>query len=506
MPKRALVLANQYYRDGISELPGARADAVALERVLADPEIGDFEVTVVQDGTAVECRRAIQRFFQSAARDDLLLLHLSCHGRKDRRNRLHFVASDTDPSLIEATSVSAEFVADQMEDSLSNRIVVLLDCCYSGAFTKGMRTRGEAPTVDIGAHFRGRAQHVITSSTSLQFSYESDLLSRVEAQPSVFTAAVVEGLRTGIDGRGRDGVVSVDELFDFVAARVGEQLPGQTPTRSVNSTGTPIVLSKVPTLGTPVLVLHVSEDQSWADWIAAKLESAGFRVVSRDIRVEAGTPLATEPGIDSPRALVVLSADYLRSPQAGPLWDSMGSSDPAEARRQIIPVRVGDFRRTVQLKGFDPISLVGRDEGQAAVTLLRALGRPESEADPEAVMPRFPGTKPAHWSVPQRNSSFTGRAAVLEELRESLLDGPMVVTPTLQTLHGLGGVGKTQLALEYAHRYMSHYDLVWWIDAERTDPILNGLAGLANRLGLQVGDSVNEAAEAAREALRNGIP
>ncbi|MFJ8046424.1 KGGVGR-motif variant AAA ATPase, partial [Kitasatospora sp. NPDC096147] len=262
-----------------------------------------------------------------------------------------------------------------------------------------------------------------------------------------------------------------------------------------------------PTAPADLYLSFVPEDRIWADWIAAVLESAGFRVAPRDIGAGADTRLETERGIDTAfRTVALLSADYLRSPQARALWDSMGGFDPSGTRRQIVPVRVGDVRLTAPFSGRNPIDLVGRDEAQAAAILLRALGRESAEPDPDVTIPRFPGTKPAYWLVPQRNPSFTGRARALEELRDSLVSGPMVVLPTPQTLYGLGGVGKTQLALEYAHRYMSHYDLVWWIDAEQTDLIPTALAGLANRLGLQVGDSVNEAAEAAREALRNGIP
>ncbi|MFD7906469.1 Hsp70 family protein [Kitasatospora sp. NPDC059747] len=241
-----MIIVNQHYLDpGLTELPGAAADAEQLKSVLADPKIGGFTVDVVAEGTAHACRRAIQAFFRSATKDDILLLHLSCHGRKDSRNRLHFAASDTEIDVFEATAVSAEFLADQMEQSPSHRTVALLDCCYSGAFTRGLRTRAGAEEVDVGEPFSGRAQVVITSSTSLQFSYESESRSR-GTEPSVFTSAVVAGLRDGSADLDRDGYVSTDDLYDYVHDRVSSNHPQQTPTRTVNAAEGRLYLARNP--------------------------------------------------------------------------------------------------------------------------------------------------------------------------------------------------------------------------------------------------------------------
>ncbi|MFE1288302.1 Hsp70 family protein [Streptomyces sp. NPDC058751] len=247
MRKAALLVVNQHYADRrFDELPGAAADAEHLAAVLGDPAVGEFEVTVVENGTAPEIRRAVQSFFAHARSQDLLLLHLSCHGRKDPRGRLHFIASDTEEAYLDATAVSSQFVADQLEQSPCRRAVVLLDCCYSGAFAQGMRTRGAPPAVDVREPFSGRGRIVITSSTALQYSHESELSSRERAEPSVFTAAVVEGLRDGSADLDGDGYVSAEELYAFVHDRVRSRLPSQTPTRSVNNCEGTLRLTRAP--------------------------------------------------------------------------------------------------------------------------------------------------------------------------------------------------------------------------------------------------------------------
>ncbi|HEY6795127.1 MAG TPA: FxSxx-COOH system tetratricopeptide repeat protein, partial [Kineosporiaceae bacterium] len=67
-------------------------------------------------------------------------------------------------------------------------------------------------------------------------------------------------------------------------------------------------------------------------------------------------------------------------------------------------------------------------------------------------------------------------------------------------------VGKTQLVLEYAHRFMADYDLVWWIPAQQEELIPSVLAEIAPQLGIRRGENIEEAAEAVLEALRRGQP
>jgi DNA-binding SARP family transcriptional activator len=105
------------------------------------------------------------------------------------------------------------------------------------------------------------------------------------------------------------------------------------------------------------------------------------------------------------------------------------------------------------------------------------------------------------WNVPARNPWFTGRAGMLEQLHRRLGSGEG--TLVVQALHGLGGVGKTQLAIEYAHRFAADYDLVWWLDAEQPVLISDQLARLAARLDLPSGSTVADTVDRLLAELRD---
>lgn len=125
--------------------------------------------------------------------------------------------------------------------------------------------------------------------------------------------------------------------------------------------------------------------------------------------------------------------------------------------------------------------------------------------------------------VPTRNKNFTGRDYILEQLREGASSRVTAVLPTTgrphssesdpsnpipQGVHGLGGVGKTAIATEYAYRYQSEYDLVWWIAADQLPTARGSLADLAQRLGLEASPAAGRDGliEAVRDALRRGEP
>ena len=106
---------------------------------------------------------------------------------------------------------------------------------------------------------------------------------------------------------------------------------------------------------------------------------------------------------------------------------------------------------------------------------------------------------PEVWNVPLRNPNFTGREAALGHLRAWLADHPTV---TVHALHGMGGIGKTQTAIEYAYRYADGYDLVWWINAEQPALIGDQFARLGEEMGLPLPDDPGAMLRAVHRALR----
>ncbi|MCK9900202.1 FxSxx-COOH system tetratricopeptide repeat protein [Frankia sp. Cpl3] len=115
-------------------------------------------------------------------------------------------------------------------------------------------------------------------------------------------------------------------------------------------------------------------------------------------------------------------------------------------------------------------------------------GQAPAPTGPDPAPPRQGDSTPVG-ALPARNRLFTGRAGQLDEIHRQLQAGPVAVA----ALHGMGGVGKTQLALEYAHRHAGDYPLIWWVDAEQTTLLAEKIAALAGPLGLPPGPVVETA-------------
>jgi len=252
-------------------------------------------------------------------------------------------------------------------------------------------------------------------------------------------------------------------------------------------------------------ISYSSADRAWAEWIAWELKEAGYEVVIQAWHFRAGSsfPLEMKKAAEAKYTVAVLSPSYFASKFCQSEWAA------AFAQNTLIPVRV----REGELPKLDAhivyIDLVGKSEGIGRNALLAGVKRgpavpsekpehPLSAAKPK----RFPGALPEIWNVPHlRNPNFTGRDQLLSDLHSALASGKAAAVT--QAIGGLGGVGKTQLAIEYAYRYASDYSLVWWVRTETAAD--SDYANLADEFNLPEKDLADQPkiVEAVRKRLEH---
>lgn len=231
MRGRALIIATSRYSDPqLSELRSTLIDAAGLKQVLSDPRRGDFAVTTSVDSTSQELQERIGDFFLDAGREELLLLYISGHGVKDKAGRLYFAAANTTCRRLLQTGVPASFIHEAARQSRSDRVLIMLDTCFSGAFAKGTQTMSGA-TVNAGQYFcEGTGRVVITACDAIQYALVDDTIT-ARAPGSFFSRHVIKGLLSGdadIDG---DGQITTEELFHYISKGIGADTEAQQPQR-----------------------------------------------------------------------------------------------------------------------------------------------------------------------------------------------------------------------------------------------------------------------------------
>lgn len=235
-------------------------------------------------------------------------------------------------------------------------------------------------------------------------------------------------------------------------------------------------------------ISYARADQAWAEWAAWQLQDAGHDVWLDVWSLSPGADWAVEiPAAvwDFPQMLVLVSTAYVQSRMAG-----LEVETAAAAGARLIPALVDDSPipgHIGPLRERQYVSLDGLDDRAAREALLRAVAPGLEPVGGRlrrlgATSPRLPGSLPRVWNVPERSDRFVGRGDLLRRLRSALTERSRAV------LVGAPGMGKTQLAIEYAHRFAGEYECVWWIRSGRGS-VGSQLAELAARTGAAVPDA-----------------
>src|SRR3954447_8540414 len=234
-------------------------------------------------------------------------------------------------------------------------------------------------------------------------------------------------------------------------------------------------------------------DQAWADWIAWTLEEAGYSVWYQRWDFAGNFVRDMDQAHDgSRRTLGFLSPDSLASANVRNEWDARRAEDPGHEHDRLLLVRVRPCDPPGLLKPFVWLDVADLPEAEAKQLILARVGglrRKPPEPPPfpspghEAVTekPRFP--VPDH-NLPRAAGPFVGRADELADLGQALAKGGRAAITQPHAITGLGGVGKTTLALRYAYAHLADYDLVRWLPAEEPATLAAAFTTLAAPLGL----------------------
>ncbi|WP_069160360.1 type VII secretion protein EccCb [Nocardia altamirensis] len=226
--RHALFVANDtYHSPGIARLHAPVSDAHQLRELLRDPEIGAFQPTeLLVNESKAEIERNIERLFRGAGPEDVVLFYFSGHGIRTRQN-LYLATSNTELPLISSSAVSSAFIKELIRESDAAAKIILLDCCYSGAFLGNDAIKAMPNFDDVGHDLAtGDGICVLTASTAIEIAEDGN--ADRSAPLSVFTAAMVKGIGTGLADNG-SGRISTHDLWTYVSTEVRSRTVRQTP-------------------------------------------------------------------------------------------------------------------------------------------------------------------------------------------------------------------------------------------------------------------------------------
>lgn len=445
----ALLVATSDYRDpALRQLRSPGHDARDLGSVLSDPRIGGFDVQMLVNAGSGDVQEGIEDFCADRSPDDQLLVYLSCHGVLDDHGRLYYAAANTRRLRLAATAVPAAWLNERLEDCRARRQIVVLDCCHSGAFARGIK--GD-PALALRQRFEphGRGRVVLTASRSTEYAFEGDRPSG-SGVPSVFTRAIIDGLATGDADRDRDGLITVTDLYQHVYESV----------RAVESRQTP----ELWTYGAEgdLLIAHsvrgpVLEPASLPEDLRITLDSPRSRVRETGVAELAGLLDTAGPSLALAAQQVLQQIAEEDIPRLAEIAHTALGAPPGAAADQVRHLLAERAR-----EGQAPVEI------QAPAKQASATVRPETEPSTSRTRPDPPGHRPDTPVPPTAHGGMTGRGADAAFLRSNPATGEVRLRPADAAAQSLPVFGPLALAVPLSIlvvRWLLNPrgNVAWWV-------------------------------------------
>lgn len=232
---------------GLQNLQCPKNGVEALSEVLKNPHIGGFDdVECLLDPTIAVMQSHIADLFAQCKRNDLVLLYFTGHGVVDpTSNTLFFPTQETckhrnSPNLNLGLAVnSISGVREAMSKCYSQRKVIILDCCFSGAFVNGTRTMGD--NVDIKAKLGGEGCAILMATTASGYAFE-----REGEALSVYTRHLVEGLKTGAAAPDNQELIRAGDISRYIRKKLESTGTDMRSGKRIDDDGDEIVIAVSP--------------------------------------------------------------------------------------------------------------------------------------------------------------------------------------------------------------------------------------------------------------------
>jgi len=222
----------------LQTLQAPQHDVDDLNAVLTMPDRGQFDQSIMLNNEPhYEAEKKINQTLGKARKDDFVLIYYSGHGKLNRAGHLYLASYNTDLEALESTSISAETIKKCIEVSACNRIVLILDCCFGGAFSDVIQRSSVDDRLQLLS--KVRSTFIMTSATDIQTATEKE-----GERNSVFTKHLIEGIKTGEADRNGDGLITMDELYHYVHERVQKESSQEPMEWSINVKGADLVIAK----------------------------------------------------------------------------------------------------------------------------------------------------------------------------------------------------------------------------------------------------------------------
>ena len=241
MKKYAVLIGNSQFPDEpdqkkLPTLACPERDVDDLAGVLADVNRGEFDVVTLKNQASYQVLQKLQKTIKQLQADDLLLVYYSGHGKPNKSNILHLTTFDTVINELESTAIPIHRVYDIIATGKAKKIIIILDCCYSGAAGQGFRGDINDGLQQLN---NARGTYLVTASTELQVAHEN-----TSDGYGLFTKHLIAGLTTGDADKDGDGFISMNELYDYVHDKVIAENPNQQPTKHVKEERGSLMIAK----------------------------------------------------------------------------------------------------------------------------------------------------------------------------------------------------------------------------------------------------------------------